>query len=79
MERSGVAVVNTDGSAGPLWKKSSWSAANGHCIEVAELPDGRVAVRDSKDNAPGRPVLAFPRKGWNAFLLGVNANDFDPS
>jgi hypothetical protein len=72
-------VVRTDGSAGPPWKKSSWSAANGHCVEVAELHDGTVAVRDSKDNGPGCPILVFPRKGWNAFLLGVNANHFDPS
>ena len=72
-------MVNTDGSAGPIWKKSSWSAANGHCIEMAELPDGTVAVRDSKDSGPERPILVFPRRGWNAFLLGVNANDFDLS
>lgn len=64
--------------AGAEWKKSSFSAADGHCVEAAPL--GRhVGVRNSRDNAPGCPVLIFTREEWEAFLSGVNANDFNPS
>jgi hypothetical protein len=44
-------VADTDRSAGLHWKKSSWSAENGNCVEVAELPGNNIGVRDSKDNA----------------------------
>jgi hypothetical protein len=71
------AVPDTAGSVGPDWKKSTWSAANGHCVEVAELPGGDVGVRHSKDTAPGRPVLAFAREQWDSFLSGVISNEFD--
>ena len=71
-------VAGTEGSLGPRWKKSSWSAANGHCVEVARLGDS-VGVRHSRDNAPGRPVLVFTREEWETFLLGVSASDFDPA
>ena len=47
------------------WIKSSYSADNGNCVEVAVVPD-TVKVRDSK-NADG-PVLAFPAERWAAFL-----------
>ena len=72
-------VAGTDGSAGPEWKKSSWSAANGHCVEVAELASREVGVRHSQDIAPGRPVLIFAHEEWQSFLAGVIASDFDPS
>jgi hypothetical protein len=72
-------VTDTDGSAGMLWKKSTWSAANGHCVEVAQLPGSSVGVRNSRDCAPGRPVLMFSQEDWDAFVLGINANDFDQS
>jgi Domain of unknown function (DUF397) len=52
-------MADTDGSAGPHWKKSSRSAENGNCVEVAELPNRTIGVRDSKDNAPSRLVLTF--------------------
>jgi Domain of unknown function (DUF397) len=70
-------VAETDGSAGPVWKKSSRSAANGHCVEVGQLPDGKIGVRHSRDTAPGRPILAFAAEEWDRFILGVISNDFD--
>jgi Domain of unknown function (DUF397) len=48
------------------WRKSSYSMSNGQCVEVACLPDGHVAVRDSK--APQGPVLRFTPDAWTAFL-----------
>jgi hypothetical protein len=48
------------------WRKSSYSMSNGHCLEIAHLVDGRVAVRDSK--APDGPVLRFQPESWINFL-----------
>jgi len=57
------------------WFKSSLSFANGDCVEVASLPDGRIGVRDSKD-ANG-PVLRFTAAEWKAFVGGVLGGEFD--
>jgi len=67
-------VVQTSGSDSH-WVKSSLSFSNSNCAEVADLPDGRVGVRDSKD--PGGPVLRFTPGEWHAFLGGVRNGEFD--
>lgn len=59
----------------PSWIKSSLSFANGDCVEVAGLPDGRIGVRDSKD-ASG-PILRFTSAEWRAFLGGARNGEFD--
>ena len=56
------------------WFKSSFSAA-GNCVEVAHLPGGGVAVRDSKDRAKAAHVYA--RAEWAAFLAGDKNGEFD--
>ena len=55
------------------WKKSSYSAANGDCVEVAHLISGHIAVRDSKDVS--RPALGFTPVGWRTFV-GEIKRDF---
>ena len=72
-------MAEANGSAGADWKKSSRSAANGNCVEVAQLPGRSIGVRHSKDSAPDRPILVFNSEEWESFLSGVIANDFDPS
>ncbi len=52
-----------------LWRKSSYSGGNGNCVEIARLPDGTVAVRDSKDQ--GGLALTVDRAGWSACLVGI--------
>ncbi|MFI5839952.1 DUF397 domain-containing protein [Catenuloplanes sp. NPDC051500] len=47
------------------WRKSTRSASNGNCVEVANC-DSTVYVRDSKD--PQGPALAFGRGAWNGLL-----------
>jgi hypothetical protein len=58
------------------WRKSSYSGANGDCVEVAGNVTGFVGVRDSKDR--GGPALIFPADAWDAFLAGVKDGGFDP-
>lgn len=45
------------------------------CVEVADLPDGGRAVRDSKD--PTGPALIFTPAEWAAFTAGVRDGEFD--
>jgi hypothetical protein len=64
----------SDAEASP-WVKSSLSYANGDCVEVATLPDGRIGVRHSK--ALDGPILRFTPSEWRAFVGGVRRGEFD--
>ncbi|WP_374212704.1 Scr1 family TA system antitoxin-like transcriptional regulator [Frankia sp. CiP3] len=44
-------------------------------VEVATLPDGGRAVRDSKH--PDGPALHFTATEWAAFLAGAQDGEFD--
>jgi hypothetical protein len=57
------------------WIKSSLSFSNSNCVEVAALPGGFVAVRDSKH--PDGPALQFTPGEWQAFVGGAKAGEFD--
>jgi hypothetical protein len=63
---------------GVTWRKSSFSnwSSGGECVEVAELPDGGRAVRDTKDGGRG-PVLLCTEAEWSAFTHGVKDGQFD--
>jgi hypothetical protein len=55
------------GSSHIVWRKSTFSAYNGSCVEVADLAPGQIGVRDSKAG-PDSPVLTFGQADWAAFL-----------
>jgi hypothetical protein len=58
------------------WRKSSYSGGNGgNCVEVAVLPDGGRAVRDSKD--PDGPKLMFSPAEWRTFINAMRSGTFD--
>jgi hypothetical protein len=44
-------------------------------VEVADLPDGDVALRNSRD--PHGPTLVYTRAEISAFLRGAKAGEFD--
>ena len=58
------------------WRKSSYSSGTegSGCVEVAFLPTGHVALRDTKDRtlAPHR----YPADQWHALLAGIKAGEF---
>lgn len=62
------------GRADLPWRKATASGANG-CVEVAPLPQGGVAFRDSKES--DGPVLSFTRVEWTAFRDGMLKGEFD--
>ena len=60
--------------SGAHWFKARACSASG-CVEVAQLPGGLVALRDSKDVAKAPHV--FDRAEWGTFLTGVRNGEFD--
>lgn len=57
------------------WVKSSLSAHNGNCVEVAGLAGDTIRVRDSKNPRGG--ILNFTISEWDAFIGGVRNGEFD--
>ncbi|SFL68640.1 DUF397 domain-containing protein [Streptomyces pini] len=58
-----------------VWLKSSASNATGNCVELAALPGGEVALRNSRH--PAGPALVFTREEIAAFVTGAKGSEFD--
>ncbi len=60
---------------GAAWRKSRHSNPSGNCVEIAELPGGGVAIRNSRH--PQGPALICARAEFADFLTGARDGDFD--
>lgn len=60
---------------GAVWRKSNYSNPNGNCVEMAELPDGTIAMRNSRH--PGGLALVYTPAEITAFIRGVKDGQFD--
>jgi hypothetical protein len=57
------------------WHTSS-ASGDISCVEVAHIPGGGVAVRNSRERS--RPPHVFSDAEWASFLDGVRNGEFDP-
>jgi hypothetical protein len=57
------------------WRISSFSGNNGTCVEVAALPDGHIAVRNSTH--PDGVITLFTRAEINHWINGIKAGELD--
>jgi hypothetical protein len=64
-----------DAIDGVQWIKSGRSNQSGNCVEVAQLPSGDIAVRNSRH--PDGPALVYTRAEITAFVEGAKDGDFD--
>ncbi|MEU5834771.1 DUF397 domain-containing protein [Streptomyces diacarni] len=60
---------------GVVWRKSRFSNSQGTCVELAKLPDGDIAMRNSR--FPEGPALVYTPAEVEAMILGVKAGEFD--
>jgi Domain of unknown function (DUF397) len=67
--------VTASGLSSAIWLKSSRSGpTGGNCVEVAFLPAGDVAMRNSRQ--PDGPALIFTQAEWDAFIGGARDGEF---
>jgi hypothetical protein len=66
MTESKVMPITLLGDESQSWRKSSYSAANGECVEVAAYSGRRISIRDSND--PEGPVINCSADTFRSFL-----------
>jgi Domain of unknown function (DUF397) len=60
---------------GVTWRKSRHSNPSGNCVEIAELPGGAIAIRNSR--YPTGPALVCASGQFAAFLASARDGEFD--
>lgn len=67
--------VRADAIENAVWVKATASDAYNDCVEIARLPEGEVALRNSR--FPAGPALIFTSSELAAFLDGARKGEFD--
>jgi len=57
------------------WQKSRYSTSQRNCVEMAQLPTGEIALRNSRH--PGGPALIYTPAEIEALIRGAKDGDFD--
>ncbi|MFF0490279.1 DUF397 domain-containing protein [Nocardia sp. NPDC003482] len=70
-----MTAMGSDRPTNLAWRKSTFSNPSGNCVEVADMPNGLVAMRNSRD--PEGAVLVYTRPEIDAFLRGAKSGEFD--
>jgi hypothetical protein len=71
-EDNGVPASSLDGAK---WQGSRNAAVHEGRVELAMLPGGRIAMRNSQD--PGGPALIYTYDEIEAFINGTKDGEFD--
>lgn len=58
-----------------IWSKDHHSNPSGECLEVASMPDGAVAMRNSCD--PSGPAVVVSRATFEEFADSARCGDLD--
>jgi Domain of unknown function (DUF397) len=61
--------------AGVEWQKSRLSNPHGNCLEFAQLPGDRIALRNSR--YPSGPALIYTRAEIAALVRGAKKGELD--
>ncbi|MCW2919603.1 MAG: putative regulator protein [Actinomycetia bacterium] len=67
--------MSASGIQDVTWKKSRRSNPSGNCVEIAELADGAIAVRDSRQQAG--PALIYSRTEIGVLISRARAGGLD--
>lgn len=57
------------------WRTSSFSGNNGTCVQIAALPNGRIALRNS--NHPHDAVILFTHAEINTWINRIKTGEYD--
>lgn len=60
---------------GVTWQKSQRSNSRGACVEMAQLTDGSIAMRNSR--FPDGPALVYTQDEIDALIQGAKHGEFD--
>lgn len=66
-------MPDTSDAIDAAYRTSSFSQ-QGSCVEVAPLPGGEVAVRNTRHRETS---IVFTAREWQAFIAGVKNCEFD--
>ena len=65
--------MNGNDTTGATWRKSTYSNAQGSCVEAGSMP-GRILTRDTTQKHGDGPVVSVSAAAWRRFTATIRAN-----